>query len=144
MPEFEVSEILKKDGIENFDPGTRKTKTVTYLADVLDQNAKYKSWAKRVVDVTNSGHFQIATFVCNPKGTGNRKHYHPDCDEWWVVIKGKIEFELGPEKERIVAGPGDIVFARKGVSHKATTISDEPSIRLSIGIDAMETIPSKD
>jgi quercetin dioxygenase-like cupin family protein len=141
MAESDVVEILKKDGIEHIDLGAGRTQQVTHLADVMAKNAKYKTWATRVVDVSHSGYFQIATFVCSSKGTGNRKHYHPDCDEWWVVIKGVIEFEMGSQEEKIIAHAGDIVFAKKGLTHKTTTISEEPSIRLSIGVDEMETIP---
>ena len=141
MAEYDVNEILAKDGLEHVDLGAGKSKMITKFKELISDNSKYKSWAKRVIDTSNSGYFQIATFVCqSDKGSGCRKHYHPDTDEWWVVIQGKIEFEIGDPKTVIKGEPGDIIFCKKGVNHKISVMSDEPCIRLSIGVDNQETI----
>ena len=140
MPEYDVNEILTKDGLEHIDLGDGKSKSVTKLKDLIKENSQYRSWAKRVIDTSNSGYFQIATFVQSEKGSGCRKHYHPDTDEWWVIIQGLIEFEVGDKNEKIIVEPGDVVFCKKGVSHKITVVSDEPGIRLSIAVDNQETI----
>ena len=141
MAEYDVNEILAKDGLEHIDLGAGQSIMVTKLKDLIEDNSKYGSWAKRVIDTTNSGYFQIATFVYqSEKGSGCRKHYHPDTDEWWVVIQGKIEFEIGDNDEKIIGEPGDVIFCKKGISHKISLLSDEPSIRLSIAVDNQETI----
>ena len=67
-------------------------------------------------------------------------HYHHNWDEWWVIIQGLIEFEVGANKEKILVEPGDVVFCKKGVPHKIKVISDEPGIRLSVAVDNQETI----
>jgi len=142
MAEYDVKEILAKDGLEHVDLGDGHSKTVTKLKVLIEDNSKYGSWAKRVIDASNSGYFQIATFVCqSEKGSGCRKHYHPDTDEWWVVIQGKIDFEIGDDpKTNIIGKPGDVIFCKKGVPHKISVMSDEPCIRLSIAVDNQETI----
>ena len=141
MAEYDVNEILAKDGLEHVDLGDGSSVKFTKLKDLIRKNSEYKSWAKRIIDTTNSGYFQIATFVCqSEKGSGCRKHYHPDTDEWWVIIQGKIEFEIGEPKTVISGEPGDIIFCKKGVNHKISVMSDEPCIRLSIGVDNQETI----
>jgi len=140
MAEYDVNEILSKDGLEHIDLGDGKSKNVTKLKDLIKENSKYKSWAKRVIDTTNSGYFQIATFVQSEKGSGCRRHYHPDTDEWWVIIQGEIEFEVGDSKEKVFVEPGDVVFCKKGIPHKITVVSEEPGIRLSVAVDNQETI----
>ncbi len=141
MAEYDVNEILAKDGLEHIDLGDGKSKKFTKLKDLIRSNSKYGSWAKRIIDTSNSGYFQIATLVSqSDKGSGCRRHYHPDTDEWWVVITGEIEFEIGNEKEIIRGEPGDVIFCKKGIPHKITVMSDEPSIRLSVAVDNQETI----
>ena len=50
-------------------------------------------------------------------GHGPRLHRHP-YDETWVVQEGHITFQLGDDLYE--AGPGDIVIAPPGVTHKFT------------------------
>ena len=141
MSEYDVNEILKKEGFDDIELGNGKSEEFTKLNDLISTKSKYKSWAKRVIDTSNSGYFQIATFVCQCEtGTGSRKHYHPDTDEWWVVIKGVIEFEIGDNKRTYIGEPGDVIFCKKGIVHKITVMSDEPCIRLAVCIDNQETI----
>ncbi len=145
MNEYDVTEILTKDGLEHIDLGDGSSRPFTKLKDLVQENSSYKSWAKRVIDTSNSGFFQIATLVCQgEKGTGNRKHYHPDTDEWWVVIQGLIAFEVGEDEKTFVGEPGDIIFCKKGVPHKISVVSDEPCIRLSVAVDHQQTIPVGD
>ena len=141
MAEYDVNEILTKEGFEHIDLGSGESQEFTELNNLMKENSKYKSWAKRVIDTSNSGYFQIATYVCqSDKGTGCRKHYHPDTDEWWVVIKGQLEFEIGDNEEKFIGEPGDVIFCKKGVPHKVSVISNQPCIRLSIAVDNQETI----
>ena len=141
MAEYDVNEILAKDGLEHVDLGDGESIMFTKLKDLIEKNSKYESWAKRIIDTTNSGYFQIATFVCqSKKGTGCRKHYHPDTDEWWIVIKGEIEFEIGDNEEKYIGESGDVIFCKKGIPHKISVISNQPCIRLSIAVDNQETI----
>ena len=71
---------------------------------------------------------------------GSRKHYHPDTDEWWVVIKGIIEFSIGEDDKKFIGEPGDVIFCKKGLTHKITVLSYKPCIRLAVRVDNQETI----
>ena len=140
MAEYDVNEILKKDGFDDIDLGNGNSIEFSKLDDLIEEKSNNNSWAKRIIDTSNSGFFQIATYVSQKKGSGNRKHYHPDTDEWWVVLKGTIEFEIGDNCKKHIAETGDVVFCKKGTWHKIITISDDPAVRLSIAIDNQETI----
>ena len=140
MAEYDVNEILQKDGFDDIDLGNGNSIEFSKLDDLIEEKSNNNSWAKRIIDTSNSGFFQIATYVSQKKGSGNRKHYHPDTDEWWVVIKGVIEFEIGDNKRKYIGEPGDVIFCKKGIVHKITVMSDEPCIRLAVCIDNQETI----
>ncbi|SVD51172.1 uncharacterized protein METZ01_LOCUS404026 [marine metagenome] len=140
MAEYDVNEILKNDGFDDIDLGSGQSIEFSKLDDLIEAKSNKDSWAKRIIDTSNSGFFQIATYVSQKKGGSNRKHYHPDTDEWWVVLKGTVEFEIGDNGKRHIAEPGDIVFCKKGICHKITTVSDDPAVRLSIAVDNQETI----
>ena len=70
-------------------------------------------------------------FIHSMPGVSNNPHWHPDFDEWWVVLKGELEWEVG-KREPFRAGPGDVVFVERGYRHKITTVSDESSVRLAV------------
>ena len=57
-------------------------------------------------------------------GQGPRLHRHP-YDETWVVQEGSLSFQLGDTQYH--AGPGDIVIAPSGASHKFTNEGRGPS-----------------
>lgn len=58
-----------------------------------------------------------------PSGRGPRLHRHP-YDELWVCQAGAADFTDGETVHRI--GPGDIVFAPAGISHKFTSVGEMP------------------
>jgi mannose-6-phosphate isomerase-like protein (cupin superfamily) len=131
--EYDVKEILKKDGIEMQDLGNGESIEVTSLDKLMEENGKYSSWAKRIIDTSSSGFFQIGTMVSQAKGSGCRKHSHPDCDEVWVIMRGSFQCLVGDNVYDVKQG--DVVFTKKGTTHQITVTSDEPGIRLSIAVD---------
>ena len=48
------------------------------------------AWAKRII----ADERQLVTLISSPPGAGNRPHWHRDFDEWWVVLGGRLEWEL--------------------------------------------------
>ena len=138
--EKNVPEILKGDGIQHIDVLETETPILTKLSDVISLYPKNKSWAKRIVNTHNSAFFNSATLICQNKGGGCRRHNHPDCDEFWVVIKGTFEWIVGKNRDIYTASPGDIVYCKKGIFHQITVISDGPGIRLSISVEEMMNI----
>lgn len=71
-----------------------------------------------------------ATLICAAPGTSSRRHYHPDQDEFWIVMGGELIWEIETE-EPIHAHSGDIVRVPKK-AHNIRTSGDGPSLRLAI------------
>ena len=55
---------------------------------------------------------------------GPPRHVHPDQDEWFRPLKGTFRIEVGDDKFEI--GPGDLLFAPRGVPHVWAHVEDEP------------------
>ena len=138
--EKNVPEILKKDGIKHIDVVDTKTPVLTKLSDVISSFPKNDSWAKRIVNTHNSAFFNSATLIYQNKNGGCRRHNHPDCDEFWVVISGTFQWVVGENRDVYNAVPGDIIYCRRGVFHEITVTSDSPGIRLSISVEEMLNI----
>jgi mannose-6-phosphate isomerase-like protein (cupin superfamily) len=55
-------------------------------------------------------------------------HLHPDFDEAFYVLEGELTFRL--RNEYVTAGPGELVFAPRGVPHTFANLSDAPARQL--------------
>ena len=73
----------------------------------------------------------LAVLICNEPGQTNDAHVHPDFNEWWIVLKGELVWEIG-DYEPVRAGKGDVVFCPAGLRHHIRTEGDESSLRLGI------------
>ena len=131
--EVEVEAILRKDGVvdNNFDDANQE---VVNAYELIKQNATKTSWSRRLVDTESNS----ATMIGQMPGEGNRRHYHPDWNEWWFILAGKWEFEIDGEAREIVVG--DVVFIEKGKIHKITAIGDQMAIRLAVSRNDVEHI----
>lgn len=69
--------------------------------------------------------------ICDAPGNSNDDHFHPDFDEFWIVMKGELEFEIG-DYPVISAKKGDVVLSPAGTRHLIRTVGSEPSVRLHI------------
>jgi hypothetical protein len=54
------------------------------------------------------------------------KHIHPLQEESFAVIEGTMRFSMG--RERIVAGPGEVVVVPAGVPHDFANVGDEQAL----------------
>ena len=84
-------------------------------------------WAERLTQNEQV----MANLICRAPGDSSRRHYHPDHDEFWVIMGGELVWEIegqGP----IHARTGDIVRVSKGTPHNIRTVGDGPSLRLAI------------
>jgi len=131
--EVEVEAILKKDGVldNNFDDVNQQ---VVNAYELIKQNANKTSWSRRLVDTESNS----ATMIGQMPGEGNRRHYHPDWNEWWFILAGKWEFEIDGKAREIVTG--DVVFIEKGKIHKITAVGDQMAIRLAVSRNDVEHI----
>lgn len=74
-----------------------------------------------------------------PPGTGTPPHLHHAEDEMFEILEGRFRFQAG--EEFLDAGPGDVVWAPRGIKHAFTCTSDTPGrMRFTVtpgGIEAM-------
>lgn len=130
-----VRDILTRDGVDIIDVDNVKMQVVTSLSQLRKLYPPGKSWAKRVVNTPNSAFFNSMTFIQQNKGEGCRFHRHPDCDEVWVILAGRLQIEVGEEREKREVGVGDIIYLKKNTPHCIRVISDEPGVRFSISVE---------
>jgi quercetin dioxygenase-like cupin family protein len=64
-----------------------------------------------------------------PAGYATVPHEHPAAEEIFRVIRGRAFFTIGDEPEREV-GPGDFMFALRGVRHAIRVPDDGPLLLL--------------
>jgi len=121
----DVPVILVKDGVEINDLFDVNNEVVA-LSEVLTYMPKDKSWSKRVIDSESNS----MTIICQMPGEGNRRHHHPDWNEWWYIIEGEWNWEI--EGEIIKVKKGDIVFIEKNQKHKITAIGNDRAIRMAV------------
>ena len=69
------------------------------------------------------GELMCATLV-TPPGSGPPLHYHDNEDEWFVVIEGRVEFNV--DGTLTEAGPGQCAYLPKGVPHAFRNTGDTP------------------
>tara|TARA_R110001599_G_scaffold59263_1_gene164376 strand:+ start:8172 stop:9311 length:1140 start_codon:yes stop_codon:yes gene_type:complete len=136
--EVDVPDILSKDGVSTSSYNLSNQKIVN-LKDILKSNSSTESWCHRVVNSENNS----ATLIAQMPGEGNRRHYHPDWNEWWYIVQGQWDWEI--DGETFVVKKDDFVFIPKGVPHKITGIGEGQSIRLAISRDdVIHTYPEGD
>ena len=120
-----VPNILKKDGIlfSNF---RNENKMKTNIDKIIIYNDKKRSWSHCLVNSKSNS----ATLICQSPGEGNRKHYHPNWDEWWFILKGKWKFEIG--RKKMIIKKGDFIFIKRKTKHKITATGKTKAIRLAV------------
>jgi quercetin dioxygenase-like cupin family protein len=69
---------------------------------------------------------QVSVIETEP-GVGPPLHHH-DFDESFYVLEGELTFRL--RDEYVTAGPGDLVFAPRGVPHTFANLSGAPARQL--------------
>ena len=101
-------------------------RTVTTVADVLEARGA-PPWSETLID---DGRNKI-TLIASGPGHSNDAHVHPDFNEWWLVMEGELEWEVG-DYPPVRAVVGDIVMSPAGTRHLITTVSDDTSLRLGV------------
>jgi len=86
-------------------------------------------WSARLIDTD----LMWAVLICYGPGHANNEHYHPDCDEWWAVLEGELEWSLDGA-EYFTARKGDLVFAARRVWHHIRHRGEGISLRLAVGM----------
>jgi mannose-6-phosphate isomerase-like protein (cupin superfamily) len=84
------------------------------------------SWAVRIAYNKRFG----STIIQQQAGEGNRKHYHPDTDENWVILDGEWEWWIEGKGTKRVSTNSIVVVPKKTWHHIKCVKS--PSVRYAI------------
>ena len=123
--EVDVPSILHKDGVMHNNLHDCN-KEIVNVNSIRANNDPKKSWSHRVVNTENNS----ATLIHQQPGEGNRRHYHPDWNEWWYIIDGEWEWEIDGVIKKIKKD--DVVFIEKGIPHRIQASGKGPAIRLAV------------
>lgn len=76
-----------------------------------------------LVDKKTAGANHVVGWTVLKPGASHEAHLHRNCDEFFIVLKGKgvIRSEHGDEP----SGEGDVVYSPRGVYHGFANTSDE-------------------
>jgi len=110
----DVVKVLNDDGIMNIDwKMMRKYENNTSISlDQIRQELGMGSWAVRLAYNDTFG----GVLIQQQTGEGNRKHYHPNADENWVILDGEWEWWIQDIGTQTVQ-KNDIVVVPSGVPH---------------------------
>jgi len=120
-----VPDILRKDGVV-VNEFNLENLPVSNIQEIINRNDNNHSWSHRLINTENNS----ATLISQMPGEGNRRHYHPNWNEWWYILKGKWIWEI--EGSNFEISEGDLVFIEKNKWHKITATGSEPAVRLAV------------
>jgi len=135
--EVNVPEILSKDGVQINDLFD-VNKEVVKIDEILESMPKDKSWSKRLIDTENNS----VTIISQMPGEGNRRHFHPDWNEWWYILEGEWRWEIEGYTKKVVKG--DVVFISKNRNHQITAAGNSRAIRMAVSRADVEHIYVQD
>ena len=120
-----VPNILKGDGVKSsvYDEANQE---ITHVPDLINKYGRDSSWSHTLVNTESNS----ATLICQLPGEGNRRHHHPDWNEWWYIVEGTWQWDIEGEKKLIKAG--DVVFMEKGRKHRIEAVGDKCAIRIAV------------
>jgi mannose-6-phosphate isomerase-like protein (cupin superfamily) len=105
-------------------PNTLRTR----VAEVVDKMGP-PPWSKRIIaDERN-----LVTLIASAPGGGNRPHWHREFDEWWVVLAGRLQWELTGGIV-VDAVKDDIVWVPRGTVHHIRNVGTDLSLRLAVAM----------
>ncbi|MBA8903055.1 cupin domain-containing protein [Phyllobacterium sp. P30BS-XVII] len=116
---------------------TSGTEKVTYK---LSKSPPIPSGRSGVAQVADSRNFPISKNIAAAletihPGALREMHWHPNADEWALVIKGKARvtvFDTGPKATTNDFNPGDIWYIKKSLGHYIVNTGDDDLVVLTI------------
>jgi mannose-6-phosphate isomerase-like protein (cupin superfamily) len=105
------------------------------VAELRVRHAGQAEWREVIVDDP----YLHAEYISSAPGNGLSKRFHPDTRAWWVVMDGRIQFEIEGQ-ETFVASKGAIVQVPKATMFALKTIGDQPSLRYEVNIAGAATL----
>jgi len=90
------------------------------------------SLGSKVTGKDTLGAYSFGEFTAQP-GTGPVPHRHSREDESFYILDGQLEFRIGERGERLIlAAPGSLVFAPRGIPHTYKNVGTTPARALVI------------
>ena len=126
--ETDVVKVLLEDGLVDIDWASMRKyeNTLTISLEQLRKEFGMGSWAIRLAYNEDFG----GVIIQQQEGEGNRKHYHPDADENWVILDGEWEWWIeGVGTKRVTRN--DIIIVPKNVTHLIKCVKG-PGVRYAI------------
>lgn len=124
----DVKRVLKNDGLEkNILSIFHLYENQSVCLKALREKHGLGSWAVRIAYNERFG----GVIIQQQPGEGNRKHYHPDADENWVIMDGEWEWWIeGIGSTRV--SKGDIIVVPKNTWHLIKCVGDTQGVRYAI------------
>ena len=119
----DVAKVLKDDGVARVELKRYENPFCINL-ETIRQDMGDGSWAVRIVYNKDFG----GVLIQQMPGEGNRLHYHPDADECWIIMDGKLEWVIGnlpPTKVQ----KNDIIVVKAGTHHLIRNVGNTPGLR---------------
>jgi len=107
----------------------------TKLAEVKAKHKGQANWREEIV----SDSLLHSDYVSSAPGSKVSPRFHSDTREWWVVMAGKIRFEIEGQ-DPFVATKGSMVQVPYQTIYSMETIGDEPSLRFEVNIANAHTL----
>jgi len=127
--EIDLVQVLQSDGIKNIDWKTiNKFENINTIGlSELRNELGMGSWAVRIAYNDIFG----GVIIQQQPGEGNRKHYHPDADENWVIMDGEWEWWIEGKGTKNVK-KNDIVVVPKNTWHHIKCVGNSVGVRYAI------------
>jgi mannose-6-phosphate isomerase-like protein (cupin superfamily) len=107
----------------------------TMLAELMARHKGQADWREPIVrDKT-----LYADYVYSAPGAKVSRRFHPDTREWWIVMAGRIRFEIEGH-EPLIASKGSMVQVPMQTLYSMETMGDQPSLRFEVNISEAHTL----
>ena len=135
----DVKNVLEEDGLlkDSLTTFHNYENITTVNLDKLREELGMSSWAVRIAYNERFG----GVIIQQQAGEGNRKHYHPDADENWVILDGEWEWWIEGKGTKIVKKNDFIVVPNNTWHHIKCTKG--PGVRYAITQPDVEHVYEK-
>ena len=125
----DVKRVLENDGLDtkSLHVFHKFENYTTVNLKELREELGMSSWAVRIAYNDRFG----GVVIQQQPGEGNRKHYHPDADENWVIMSGEWEWWIEDQGTKRVK-TGDIIVVPQKIWHHIKCVGDTPGVRYAI------------
>ena len=120
---------MQDDGVEqiSWDQLTKYQNTTSINLEAIRKDLGMGSWAVRIAYNNLFG----GVIIQQHPGQGNRKHYHPDADENWVVMEGEWEWWIDGQGKKLVK-ENDIIVVPANTWHQIKCVGNSVGVRYAI------------